>query len=147
MSVERTITYAEAINEALQQAMRLSGDVVVYGQGVDRRSGVFGTTAGLVEEFGSGKVFDTPVSESAMTGFGLGAALMGMRPVLVHQRMDFMLYSMDQIVNWASIWRFKSNGQSGMPLNRSVCFERRGPIWIRKGVESILRIEIAKNNW
>jgi pyruvate dehydrogenase E1 component beta subunit len=96
--------------------MRISTGVLVYGQGVDTRSGVFGTTAGLVDEFGGGRVFDTPVSESAMTGFGLGAALMGMRPVLVHARMDFMLYSMDQIVNWASIWRFKSNGQSGMPL-------------------------------
>lgn len=116
MGEERKLTYAEAINEGLGQAMRLSEDVFVYGQLVDNPSGIFHTTTGLVEEFTAERVFDTPVSESAMTGLGLGAALMGMRPVFVHQRLDFMLYSMDQLVNWAALWRYKSAGKSGMPL-------------------------------
>ena len=116
MTENRQLTYAEAINESLRQAMRLSEEVFVYGQLVDYRSGVFGTTTGLVEEFSSRRVFDTPAAESAMTGIGVGAALMGMRPVLVHQRLDFMLYSMDMVVNWAALWRYKSAGKSSVPL-------------------------------
>lgn len=116
MNEGRKLTYAEAINEALRQAMRMSEDVFVYGQLVDNPSGIFHTTTGLVDEFSSRRVFDTPVAESAMTGFGLGAALMGMRPVLVHQRLDFMLFSMDAIVNWGALWRYKSAGKSSMPL-------------------------------
>jgi pyruvate/2-oxoglutarate/acetoin dehydrogenase E1 component len=112
----KNITYAQAINDGLSQAMRLSDDVFVFGQGVDGRSGVFGTTTGLVDEFSSRRVFDTPVAESAMTGVALGASLAGMRPVLVHQRLDFMLYSIDQIVNWAALWRYKSGGKSGVPF-------------------------------
>ena len=115
MNQSRTISFAEAINEATRQAMRLSDDVFVFGQGVDN-PGVFHTTSGLVDEFSSRRVFDTPVAESAMTGVGLGASLAGMRPILVHQRLDFMLFSMDQLVNWAALWRYKSAGKSGMPL-------------------------------
>lgn len=112
----RNISYAEAINEALDQAMTLSDDVIVFGQGVDREPGVFHTTSGLAEKYSARRVFDTPASEAAMTGVALGAALDGMRPVLVHQRMDFMPYTMDQLVNWAALWRFKSGGRSTMPF-------------------------------
>lgn len=96
--------------------MELSPDVMVLGQLVDYRSGVFGTTTGLVERFGVDRVQDFPVAESVMTSTALGLALVGMRPVLVHQRLDFMLYSMDAIVNWMSLWRFKSDGKSGVPV-------------------------------
>ena len=96
--------------------MRLSDDVFVFGQLVDNPSGIFQTTTGLVDEFSNRRVFDTPVAESAMTGVALGAALTGMRPVLVHQRLDFMLYSMDQLVNWAALWRYKSGNKSGVPF-------------------------------
>jgi len=116
LSSSRIITFAEAINEGLRQAMRLSNDVFVFGQLVDSDSGVFHTTSGLVDEFSSNRVFDTPVAESAMTGVALGASLVGTRPVLVHQRMDFLLCSMDQIVNWAATWRYKSGGKSGVPF-------------------------------
>jgi len=116
LSSSRIISFAEAINEGLRQAMRLSDDVFVHGQLVDSDSGVFHTTSGLVDEFSSKRVFDTPVAESAMTGVALGASLAGMRPVLVHQRLDFLLCSMDQIVNWASTWRYKSGGKSGVPF-------------------------------
>ena len=116
MNRERNISFAEAINEGLRQAMRLEDGVFVFGQGVDSPSGIFHTTTGLVDEFSPRRVIDTPVAESAMTGVALGAALAGMRPVLVHQRLDFMLYSMDMIVNWAALWRYKSGGKSGVPL-------------------------------
>jgi len=109
-------TYAEALNEGLSQAMSLSDRVCVLGQLVDYQPGVFGTTSGLVEKFGPDRVQDFPVAESAMTAAGIGAALAGMRPVLIHHRLDFMIYSMDAIVNWLSLWRFKSNNTSGLPL-------------------------------
>jgi len=112
----RTLTYAAAINEALHQAMEISSDVHVLGQLVDYKSGIFGTTTGLVEKFGRDRVHDFPIAESLMTATAIGAALTGLRPILVHQRLDFAFYSMDAIVNWLSLWRFKSNGQSGLPV-------------------------------
>ena len=113
---QRKLTFAAAINEALSQAMELSPSVIILGQLVDSKSGVFGTTTGLVERFGADRVQDFSVAESVMTSTAIGASLVGMRPILVHQRLDFMLYSMDAIVNWLSLWRFKSNGQSGLPV-------------------------------
>ncbi len=110
------ISYADALNQGLRQAMELSDSVVVLGQLVDYSPGVFGSTTGLVERFGPERVRDFPVSESAMTAVGIGAALAGFRPVLVHHRLDFMLYSMDAIVNWMALWRFKSNAQSTLPV-------------------------------
>ncbi|OAI53277.1 hypothetical protein AYO44_04305 [Planctomycetaceae bacterium SCGC AG-212-F19] len=112
----RHISYAGAINEALRQACQLCSAVMVVGQLVDYRSGIFGTTTGLVEEFGPERIQDFPVSESLMTSAALGAALAGMRPVLVHQRLDFMLYSLDAITNWLALWRFKSNGRQSVPV-------------------------------
>jgi pyruvate dehydrogenase E1 component beta subunit len=110
------LTYAQALNQGLRQAMELSDRVFVVGQLVDYSPGVFGSTTGLVERFGARRVRDFPVSESAMTAAAIGAAVAGMRPVLVHHRLDFMLYSMDAIVNWLALWRFKSNGESGLPV-------------------------------
>lgn len=110
------ITYADALRQGLEQAMELSERVFVVGQLVDYAPGVFGSTTGLAERFGAKRVRDFPVSESAMTALGIGAAVAGMRPVLVHHRLDFMLYSMDAIVNWLSLWRFKSNGKSSVPV-------------------------------
>jgi pyruvate dehydrogenase E1 component beta subunit len=112
----RTITFAQGINEALHQACQLCDDVVVLGQLVDYKSGVFGTTTGLVERFGSRRVQDFPVAEGLMTSCAIGAAVAGLRPVLVHQRLDFMLYSLDAIANWLALWRFKSDGRSGVPV-------------------------------
>jgi pyruvate/2-oxoglutarate/acetoin dehydrogenase E1 component len=108
----RKLSFATAINEGLRQAMELSPDVIILGQLVDYKSGVFGTTTGLVELFGPDRVQDFPVAESVMTSTAIGAALTGMR----HQRVDFMMYSLDPIVNWLSLWRFKSNAQSGLPV-------------------------------
>lgn len=109
-------SYAEALNQGLSQAMELCDRVVVIGQLVDYKPGVFGTTTGLVEKFGPERVLDFPVAEGLMTSAAIGAAIAGMRPVLVHHRLDFMLYSLDAIVNWLSLWRFKSNNESGLPV-------------------------------
>ncbi|HUL90784.1 MAG TPA: transketolase C-terminal domain-containing protein [Burkholderiales bacterium] len=109
-------SFADALRQGLEQAMELSDRVIVVGQLVDYAPGVFGSTTGLAERFGTDRVRDFPVSESAMTALGIGAAVAGMRPVLVHHRLDFMLYSMDAITNWMALWRFKSNAQSSLPI-------------------------------
>jgi len=110
------ITFAEAINQALSTAMAKDPNVICYGLGVDDPKGVFGTTLGLQERFGPERVFDMPTSENAMTGIGIGAALYGLRPVMTHQRLDFALLSMDQLVNNAAKWRFMFGGNRSVPL-------------------------------
>jgi len=114
--MNRSISYAEAIREATDQALGLSDQVIVLGQLVDTPSGIFGTTTGLADKHGADRVQDYPVSENLMTAAALGAALTGLRPVVCHQRLDFMIYSMDAITNWLALWRFKSNGKSSVPV-------------------------------
>lgn len=114
--MSRELTYAQAINEAQTQAMELCKEVVLLGQLADTPAGIFGTTTGLAEKFGRDRVQDFVVSENLMTAAAMGASLTGLRPVLVHQRLDFMIYSLDAIVNWMALWRFKSNGKSNMPV-------------------------------
>lgn len=113
---KRTQTYREAIREALAQAMESDGRVFVAGQGVDDPGAVFGTTKGLIERFGKERVFDTPIAENGITGIMMGAALAGMRPVMVHMRMDFLPMSMDQLVNHAAKWRYMFGGSIHVPL-------------------------------
>ena len=110
------LSFGEALHQAQQQAMELDPKVFIYGLGVDRTGAIFGSTKGLPEQFGAERVFDTPVSEQALTAMAAGAANSGLRPVLVHQRLDFMLYTMDMVVNWISLWHFKSAGRSKLPL-------------------------------
>ena len=110
------MTFAEAINGALINAMTLDPTVICYGLGVPDPKGVFGTTLGLQEKFGGDRVFDMPTSENAMTGIGIGASIYGLRPIITHQRLDFALLSMDQLVNNAAKWRFMFGGQRGVPL-------------------------------
>ncbi len=110
------LTFAAAINDALHVAMAADSKVICYGLGVDDPKGVFGTTIGLQAQFGSDRVFDMPVAENAMTGIGIGAALYGMRPVMTHQRLDFALLSLDQIVNNAAKWHFMFGGRRSVPL-------------------------------
>jgi pyruvate/2-oxoglutarate/acetoin dehydrogenase E1 component len=110
------ITFAKAINEALFTAMELDPAVICYGLGVDDSKGVFGTTLGLQDWFGPERVFDTPTSENAMTGIAIGAALNGVRPVVTHQRLDFFLLAMDQIVNNAAKWHYMFGSQNSVPI-------------------------------
>ncbi len=114
--VHPELSFADALRQGMTQAMEMDRGVILVGQLVDYAPGVFGSTTGLAERFGPERVRDFPVAESAMTSLGIGAAIAGMRPVLVHHRLDFMLYSIDAIVNWLSLWRFKSNGKSSAPL-------------------------------
>ena len=112
----RELSYAEGIREGLRQACELSEDVVVLGQLVDYKSGIFGTTTGLVDQFGKKRVQDFPVAEALHDLGRPGAAVAGLRPVIVHQRVDFMMYSLDAITNWLALWRFKSNGKCSAPV-------------------------------
>ena len=110
------LSFAQSINAALRQALDLDPGVFVCGIGADTPAGIFGTTQGLVERFGSKRVFDTPIAEAGLSALAAGAANAGLRPVLIHQRLDFMLYSLDQVVNWMAPWRFMSGGRAKMPV-------------------------------
>tara|TARA_B110000003_G_scaffold256930_1_gene274829 strand:+ start:15319 stop:16374 length:1056 start_codon:yes stop_codon:yes gene_type:complete len=112
----RKLTYANAINEAMTIAMQQNKNVITFGLGVPDPKGVFGTTIGLQEKFGRDRVFDMPTSENAMTGVGIGASLNGLRPVMVHQRVDFFLLALDQLINNAAKWRFMFGGQTSVPI-------------------------------
>lgn len=102
---ERVLTYEQAVTEAMVQAMEIDQNVIILGEGVDTAGYIYNTTAGLSERFGRERVIETPIAEQAMTGVTLGAALAGLRPVLIHMRNDFMLVSMDQIVNHIAHWQ------------------------------------------
>jgi pyruvate dehydrogenase E1 component beta subunit len=110
------ISQSEAIREALEQAMEEDERVILVGEGVPDPKGIFGTTTGLQQRFGKSRVFDSPLSENGMTGICIGAAISGMRPVMIHQRIDFALLAMDQIVNNAAKWRYMFAGQVSVPL-------------------------------
>ncbi len=113
---DRELTYAEAVFEATRAEMHRDPDVFVMGQGVDDARGMFGTTLGLHKEFGADRSFDVPLAEDAMTGVGIGAALLGMRPIQVHQRMDFVLLCMNQLVNMAAKMSYMFAGAHRVPL-------------------------------
>jgi len=112
----RRLSYSLAINEALHQMMAHDPSVFLIGQGVKSPWYVGNTAAGLLKKFGSGRVIDTPVSENAITGTAVGAALVGMRPVVVHPRVDFMMYAMDPIINEAANWHYMFGGKSSVPV-------------------------------
>lgn len=109
----RTMTYAQAISEALVIGMRLNSKVFITGIGVDYPVGVFGTTREALDEFGSSRVFDSPSMENALTGICIGASAQGMRPVIVHHRNDFMFLAFDQMINLAAKWRYMFGGNAG----------------------------------
>jgi len=112
----REITYSEAIREALSEEMRASTDVFLMGEDVGTFGGVWGVSAGMLEEFGEDRIRDTPISEAAIIGTGLGAAMMGMRPVVEIMFGDFLMCAGDQIVNQVAKARFMSGGKANVPL-------------------------------
>jgi len=114
--MSKIMTYREAINDAIFQEMRRDGTIFVYGIGVADHLRIFGTTKGLVEEFGSLRCFGTPISEDAMTGFGMGAALNGMRPIHIHIRVDFLLLAMNQLANMVSTHCYGTGGKLKVPM-------------------------------
>jgi len=114
--MERILTYAEALREATEQEMARDASVIVLGLGVDDPKPIYGTTRGLAAKFGPDRVFNTPLSEEAMTGVAIGAAMAGLRPIHVHIRMDFVLIAMNQIVNIAAKSRYMYGGAVSVPL-------------------------------
>jgi len=108
--------FATAINEGLHQAMEIDTSVICYGLGVTDPKAIFGTTQNLEQRFGSERVFDMPTSENAMTGVAIGAALNGIKSVVTHQRIDFFLLAMDQLVNGAAKWHYMFGGQNSIPI-------------------------------
>ncbi|MFH0732098.1 MAG: transketolase C-terminal domain-containing protein [Candidatus Omnitrophota bacterium] len=114
--MERTLSYPEAICEAIEQEMAQDASVIVLGLGVDDPKAILGTTKGLVGKFGAKRVFDTPLSEDGMTGVAIGASLAGLRPIHVHSRMDFLLLAMNQIVNMAAKMHYMFGGKVSVPV-------------------------------
>jgi 2-oxoisovalerate dehydrogenase E1 component len=112
----RELTAAEAIGEATRQAMRADKRVIVLGEGVTDPKAIFGTTQGLLEEFGPERVLEMPLSENAFTGMAVGAALLGTRPIVIHQRVEFSLLAFEQIVNNAAKLCYVSGGQHRVPI-------------------------------
>ncbi len=112
----RQISFSEAINEAMSEEMRRDDSVFLIGEDVGVFGGVFGVSAGLVNEFGEERVRDTPISEAAIVGGGLGAALMGMRPIAEIMFADFVTCAMDQVVNQVAKARYMSGGKADVPL-------------------------------
>jgi pyruvate/2-oxoglutarate/acetoin dehydrogenase E1 component len=112
----RIISYAQAIKEALEEEMRRDSSVILYGEDVANFGGIFRITSGLKEEFGEERVFDTPISENALVGAGVGAALTGLRPVVELQFADFLFTAGDEVVLKAGMWRYAHGGAYKVPL-------------------------------
>ena len=118
------ISQAQAIRDAIALAMENNPNIFVTGEGVTDPRGTFGTTLDLVDRFGKERVFDAPLSENCMTGMCVGAALSGLRPILVFSRIEFVLLAMDQLVNNASRWQAIFGRGNPMPLVIRIIFGR-----------------------
>lgn len=110
------LAYRDALKQALADAMREDEDVFVLGEEVGRYGGAYGVTKGLLDEFGPERVFDTPISEPAIVGTAVGAAMAGMRPVAELMYVDFLGMAMDQLCNQAAKIRYMFGGQIGVPM-------------------------------
>lgn len=107
---------ASEILRVLDRNLRDDPKFLITGLGVTDPKGVFGTTLGLVERYGDKRVLETPTSENAMTGVGVGLAIAGYRPLMIHQRLDFFILAMDQLVNSAAKWHYMFGGQNAVPM-------------------------------
>ncbi|WP_088835256.1 alpha-ketoacid dehydrogenase subunit beta [Paenibacillus tyrfis] len=112
----REITYLEAVKEAMSQMMRENEDVFLLGEDIGVYGGAFGVTRGMIEEFGPERIRNTPISESAIAGAAVGAALTGMRPILELQFSDFITIATDQIINQAAKIRYMYGGKGKVPM-------------------------------
>jgi len=109
-------SYSQAINKALTEEMKRNKNLVCFGLAINDSLNFFGTTKGLEKKFGSERVFETPTSENAMTGIGIGMSLNNYPCVMMHQRLDFFLLAMDQLVNSAAKWHFMFGGKKNVPI-------------------------------
>ncbi len=118
------ISQAQAIRDAIASAMEQDSRIFLTGDGITDPRGTFGTTLDLVERFGKERVFEAPLSENCITGMCIGAALSGMRPIMVFPRIEFLLLAMDQLVNNASRWQPIFGDHNTLPLVFRVIFGR-----------------------
>jgi len=116
MADERKLAYVMAFNEAVKQQMEADPDVFCAGEDIGAFGGVFGTFAGLQARFGAERVVDTPISEQAIVGLGVGAAVTGLRPIVDLMFMDFICVALDQIVNQAAKLKYMFGGEAVLPL-------------------------------
>lgn len=123
-TMSRVLTYVEAIREALEQSMERDPSIFIMGLGATYANGCDGTTAGLVDKF-PGRVFDTPCSENATTGFCTGAAIAGLRPIIYHGRVEFALFAFDQLVTQAAKWNYMFGGDAPVPAVYRIAVGRR----------------------
>src|ERR687885_2834442 len=112
----RELSYREAVRDALAHAMRQDDDVFIMGEDIAEMGGSMGVTQGMLQEFGPDRVRNTPISEMAIVGAGIGAAVAGMRPIVEVMYQDFTTLAMEQIVNQAAKHRYMSGGQVSVPL-------------------------------
>jgi len=111
-----TTTFAHQINLSQHRAMVEDSGMICMGLGIDDPKSIFGTTMGLKETFSGQRIFDMPIAENGMTGIAIGAAIAGTRVLMTHQRVDFFLLAMDQLVNNAAKWHYMFNGQMSVPI-------------------------------
>ncbi|MCR8981268.1 alpha-ketoacid dehydrogenase subunit beta [Brevibacillus laterosporus] len=112
----REITYLEAVREAMSQEMRVNPDVFLMGEDIGVYGGAFGVSRGMIEEFGPERIRNTPISEAAIAGAAVGAAMTGMRPIMELQFSDFVTIAMDQLVNQAAKNRYMFGGKGKVPM-------------------------------
>jgi 2-oxoisovalerate dehydrogenase E1 component len=110
------LTYIRAVNEALRRELKSRPNVLLYGEDVGHAGGIFGAARQLQKEFGAERVFDTPISESAILGSAVGAAMSGMKPIVEIMWADFMLVALDQLVNQAANVRYITSGKASAPI-------------------------------
>lgn len=110
------ISYRNAINQALHQEMERDNSIFTYGIDVADHKRIFGSAVGLLEKFGPQRVFSTPLSEEGLLGFGLGAAINGLRPINIHIRVDFLLLALNQLFNMVASYHYGSDGKIKIPL-------------------------------
>lgn len=114
--MKRELKFYQAINEAIDLCMANDPSIYIMGLGVPDPKGIFGSTLGLQKKYGSLRVMDIPCSEAGMTGVAIGSALVGMRPIITHQRVDFALLAVEQIINQAAKWHYMFGGKGTVPL-------------------------------
>ena len=124
----QNLTFSKAINLAFTHSMDEDEKVICMGLGVPDPKGVFGTTLGLQEKFGEQRAFDIPTSENALTGVCIGLAISGYKPIINHQRLDFALLSLDQIINNAAKIHYMFGGEIKMSISgQDDSWKRLGP--------------------
>lgn len=121
---DRKLSYSATLHETFDQLLTYDDRIFIMGQGVDDPFGMFGATLNLHKKYGSQRVFDTPLSEEGLTGIAIGAAIGGMRPIYMHNRPDFLLLAMNQIVNHASKWSYMFGGNINVPVVIWACVGR-----------------------